>query len=165
MHQRSIQSEDITINIYLLETQTGMEHGPSGLRSEDEYFQILRNRILECICEKVLRDKNLQWFHSVDLMKECAKGFLDELGVDQYQFIGEYPFYQQVHDKILRPLVDADLMIENGNNNFTIKPDSKLHDICKKQLKGKAYISWDHFCRTSRPTLSKADHNVLASSR
>jgi hypothetical protein len=121
-----------------------MVFGKSRQKIEEEYFVILKDRILECICELIISNKPA-WFHSVDMIKECARGFLDQFGVDQYQFSGEHPFYHQVHDEILRPLVDADLLVENQNNNFTIPPDSRIHNICRRELQGKSYIKWDDF--------------------
>ena len=123
-----------------------MEYGVSGQKSEEEYFDTLRSRMLECICERTMSTEP-QWFHSVDMIKECAKGFLDKLGVDEYQFSGEHPFYQQVHDEIYRPLVDAGLMVENENNTFTIPAKSRLHNICREQLRDKSYILWNEFWR------------------
>ena len=57
----------------------------------------------------------------------------------------ENPFYRRVHDEIYRLLVEADLMVENENNTFTIPIDSGLRNICRKQLRDKSYIMWDDF--------------------
>jgi hypothetical protein len=57
-------------------------------------------------------------FHGVDMVRDCAGGFLDEQGVNQFQFSGEHEYYKQVLE--YRPLVDLKLMVENENNNFTI---------------------------------------------
>lgn len=86
------------------------------------------------------------------MIKECAKGFLDLLGVDEYQFSGEHQFYQRVHDEIYRLLVEADLMVENENNTFTIPIDSGLRNICRKQLRDKSYIKWDDFWKDVEST-------------
>ncbi len=102
-----------------------MEHGVSGQESEGEYFDMLRSRILECICDLIISNKPTS-FHSTDMMKECARGLLDQLGVDVHQFSGEHPFYQRVHDEVYRLLVEADLMVEHENNTFTIPLDSGL---------------------------------------
>ncbi|MGI0044722.1 MAG: hypothetical protein ACRD47_13530 [Nitrososphaeraceae archaeon] len=128
-----------------------MEHGVSGQKSEEEYFDILRSRILECICSRIISNEPTS-FHSVDMIKECAKGFLDQLGLDVYQFSGEHPFYQRVHDEIYRLLVEADLMVENENNTFTIPLDSGLRNICRKQLRDKSYIKWDDFWKDVEST-------------
>ena len=128
-----------------------MEHGVSGQKSEKEYFDILRSRILECICSRIISNEPTS-FHSVDMIKECAKGFLDQLGLDVYQFSGEHPFYQRVHDEIYRLLVEADLMVENENNTFTISLDSGLRNICRKQLRDKSYIKWDDFWKDVEST-------------
>ena len=98
-----------------------MEHGVSGQKSEEEYFDMLRNRILECICDRIISNKPTS-FHSLDMIKECARGFLDQLDVDVYQFSGEHPFYHRVYDEIYRLLVEADLIVKNENNTFTIRP-------------------------------------------
>ena len=88
-----------------------MEHEASGQKSEMEYFDILKSRILKCTCSRIISNEPTS-FHDVDMIKECARGVLDQLGVDEYQFSGEHPFYQRVHDEIYRPLVEADLMVE-----------------------------------------------------
>jgi hypothetical protein len=131
-----------------------MEYG-IGQKSEEEYFDSLRSRILECICKRIESDEP-DWFHSVDMIKKCAKGFLDKLGVDEYQFSGEHPFYQ-VHDEVYRPLVDAGLMVENENNTFTIPTDSRLRNICREQLKDKSYILWNEFWNEYRQKKRDAD--------
>jgi hypothetical protein len=59
----------------------------SGLKTEEEYFEILRDRILECICEKMFN--GMSTFHGVDIVRDRAGGFLDEQRVDQFQFSGE----------------------------------------------------------------------------
>lgn len=79
------------------------------------------------------------------MIKECAKGFLDNFSVDEYQFSGEHPFYQRIHDEILRPLADAGFLKENENNNFTILRDSRIHKICDLELRDKEYIQWRDF--------------------
>ena len=128
-----------------------MEHGISGQKSEEEYFEMSRSRILGCICNRIIPNEPTS-FHSVDMIKECARGFLDQLGVDEYQFSGEHPFYRRVHDEIYRLLVEADLMVENENNTFTIPIDSGLRNICRKQLKDKSYVMWDDFWKDVEST-------------
>ena len=124
-----------------------MEHGVS----EEEYFDMFRSRILGCMCNRIISNEPTS-FHSVDMIKECARGFLDQLGVDEYQFSGEHPFYRRVHDEIYRLLVEADLMVENENNTFTIPIDSGLRNICRKQLKDKSYVMWDDFWKDVEST-------------
>ena len=128
-----------------------MEHGVSGQKSEEEYFDLFRSRILGCICNRIISNEPSS-FHSVDMIKECARGFLDQLGVDEYQFSGEHPFYRRVHDEIYRLLVEADLMVENENNTFTIPIDSGLRNICRKQLRDKSYVMWDDFWKDVEST-------------
>ena len=128
-----------------------MEHGVSGQKSEEEHFDKFRSRILGCICNRIISNEPTS-FHSVDMIKECARGFLDQLGVDEYQFSGEHPFYRRVHDEIYRLLVEADLMVENENNTFTIPIDSGLRNICRKQLRDKSYIMWDDFWKDVEST-------------
>ena len=128
-----------------------MEHGVSGQKSEEEYFDMFRSRILGCICNRIISNEPTS-FQSVDMIKECARGFLDQLGVDEYQFSGEHPFYRRVHDEIYRLLVEADLMVENENNTFTIPIDSGLRNICRKQLRDKSYIMWDDFWKDVEST-------------
>ncbi len=47
----------------------------SGIKTEEEYFEILRNRIIECICRELLSN-NLTPFHEVDLISGVLKPFL-----------------------------------------------------------------------------------------
>ena len=98
-----------------------------------------------CICRDL--SKGLTTFHGVDMVKRCAKGFLDEQGVDQYQFSGEHEYYKHVLERIYRPLVDFGLLVEYENNNFGVH-NNRLHDICRKELDGKGCIKWDGFLRT-----------------
>jgi hypothetical protein len=127
-----------------------MEHGVSGQKTEEEYIDLLKSRILECVCSRIISNEPTS-FHGVDMIKECARGFLDQLGVNEYQFSGEHPFYQRVHNEIYRLLVEADLMVEH-NNTFTIPLDSGLRNICRKQLRDKAYITWDDFWKDVEST-------------
>jgi hypothetical protein len=120
-----------------------MEFGVSGgIRTEGEDFEVLRNRIIECICHKLLSN-NLTTFHGVDMIKDCAKAFLDERGVDQYQFSGEHEFYRHVLERIYRPLAEIGLIEECENNNYRIPDGSRLRDICRRELQGREYIVWD----------------------
>jgi hypothetical protein len=127
-----------------------MEHGVSGQKTEEEYIDLLKSRILECVCSRIISNEPTS-FHGVDMIKECARGFLDQLGVNEYQFSGEHPFYQRVHNEIYRLLVEADLMVEH-NNTFTIPLDSGLRIICRKQLRDKSYIPWDDFWKDVEST-------------
>jgi hypothetical protein len=120
-----------------------MDYTPN-VRSEEEYFDTLRSLILACICNRTMSTEP-QWFHSVDMIKNCARGLLDKFGVDVYQFSGEHPFYQQVHDEIYRPLIETGLMVENENKTFAIPADSRLRNICREQLRDKSYILWNEF--------------------
>jgi len=113
-------------------------------RTEEEYFQILRDRIIECICEKILRNK-MTTFHGVDMVRDCAGGFLDEKGADQFQFSGEHEYYKHVLERIYRPLVDMGLINENENHNFSVPEDSRLRDVCRSELSNKSYIKWADF--------------------
>jgi hypothetical protein len=119
-----------------------MEFGVSGIKTEEEYFEILRNRIIECICRELL-SSNLTTFHGVDMIKRCAKAFLDERGVDQYEFSGEHEYYRHVLERIYRPLAERGLINEYENYNFKIPEGSRLRDICRKELAGREYIIWD----------------------
>jgi hypothetical protein len=111
-------------------------------RTEEEYLAILRDRIIECICRELLYN-NLTTFHGIDMIKRCAKAFLDERGVNQYEFSGEHEYYKDVLKTIYRPLVSRGLIHEYENNNFRIPAESKLHSICRRELTGKEYIIWD----------------------
>jgi hypothetical protein len=119
----------------------------NAIRTEEEYFRILRDRIIECICQKILRNK-MTTFHGVDMVRDCARGFLDEKGVDRFQFSGEHEYYKHVLERVFRPLVGLRLMAEYENNNFSVPDDSRLRDICRKELSNKSYIKWDDFLRT-----------------
>jgi hypothetical protein len=122
-----------------------MEHGGSGLRSEDEDFEILRERIIEGVCEKILSKSITTTFHGIEMVKDYAGGFFDKMSADEYEFSGDHPYYRQVLERIYRPLIEEGLMVENENNNFIIPHDSRLRDICRRQLSGKTYIKWDDF--------------------
>jgi hypothetical protein len=39
-----------------------MDYGVSGLRSEEEYFRILKNRMIECICEEATVSRSMYIF-------------------------------------------------------------------------------------------------------
>lgn len=119
-----------------------MEHGVSGIRSEEEDFRMLRNRIIECICREVLNN-NLTSFHGVEMIERCARGFLYQKGVDQYQFSGEHEYYKYVLERIYKPLVELGLIHEYENNNFVIPEGSRLRDICRRELSRKQSIEWD----------------------
>jgi hypothetical protein len=105
-----------------------------------------------------LNVNNIRTFHGVDMIKNCARGFLDERGIAQYEFSGEHDYYKDVLHRIYRPLAESGLIQENENNNFTIPADSRLHDICRTEINGKAYIIWKDF----RSLIYKA-HNFLFS--
>ena len=97
---------------------------------------------MECLC-KMISD-NKRSFHGVDTVKLCARAFLDEKGVNQYEFSGEHEYYKHVLEQIYRPLVQRHLLLEYENNNFKIPEDSKLEDICKRLLGGgRTYIEWN----------------------
>lgn len=123
-----------------------MEYGVSGLRSEEEDFRILRNRMLECICEETMKQKkDPQWFHGIEMVEECARGFFDQKTADKYRYSDEKTYYRQVLPNVYGPLVQEGLLVENENNTFTIPQDSPLRKICREQLSGKSYIEWDEF--------------------
>jgi hypothetical protein len=61
-----------------------------GLRSEEEDFRTLRNRMLECICEEAMKQKkDPQWFHGIEMVEECARGFFEQKTADKYQYSDE----------------------------------------------------------------------------
>jgi hypothetical protein len=107
-------------------------------------FETLRDLIVACICREINLN-NLRTFHGVDMIKSCARGFLEERGIAQYEFSGEHYYYKDVLERIYRPLAESGLIQENENNNFTIPTESKLHKICRIEINGKAYIKWDDF--------------------
>jgi hypothetical protein len=48
-----------------------------GLRSEEEDFRTLRNRMLECICEEAMKQKkDPQWFHGIE--RNVQEAFLNK---------------------------------------------------------------------------------------
>ena len=117
----------------------------AGLRSEDEDFRTLRNLIIYGLCYDITQN-NLKSFHGVDMVKKWAKGFLDNKGVDQYQFSGDHPYYMQVLENVYRPLVERRLVDEYENNTFKIPDDSRLHNICRNELRrgDVRYIEWNN---------------------
>ena len=44
-----------------------MEHGVSGQKSEEEYFDMFRSRILGCICNRIISNEPTS-FHSVGVI-------------------------------------------------------------------------------------------------
>jgi hypothetical protein len=71
----------------------------------------------------------MRTFHGVDMIKSCAQSFLDERGIVQYEFSGEHDYYNDVLERIYRPLAESGLIQEYENNNFVIPADSRLHLI------------------------------------
>lgn len=118
-------------------------------KTEEEYFEILRDRIIECICNELL-SKNITTFHGVDMVRHCAQGFLNEMGANQYEFSGEHEYYRHVLERIYRPLVDLGLIDEYENNNYGIPEKSRLRNICKEELGPKSYIKWQEFLQKAR---------------
>jgi hypothetical protein len=115
----------------------------SGTKTEEEYFEILRDRIIWCICHNLLSN-NKRAFHGVDMIKDCAGAFLDERGVAQYEFSGEHEYYKYALENVYRPLVDRGLIKEYENNNYKIPEGSKLEKICRSHLAGgKGSMSWN----------------------
>lgn len=119
----------------------------SGLKTEEEYYEMLRDRIIECLCEKIMYE-GIDTFHGVDMVRDCARGFLDVKGADQFQFSGDHEYYRHVLERIYRPLVELGLIVENENNNYSIPENSRLPDVCRIELGPKKYIKWDDFLRT-----------------
>jgi tetratricopeptide (TPR) repeat protein len=110
-------------------------------RTEEEYFKTLRDRVIECVCREIKSAEEVT-FHGVDMIKRCARGFLDEGGADQYQFSGEHEYYKHVLERVYRPLIELGLMSEYENNNFVIPVDSRLREICREYIV-KGHIEWD----------------------
>lgn len=130
-------------------SQESVEEKPSlnikvaGIRSEEEYFEILRDRIIWCICHNLLSN-NIRTFHGADMIIECAKGFLDERRIAQYKLTGEHEYYTNVLEKIYKPLIDGEFIEEYENNNYRIPEGSKLENICRTQLSdGRSYMRWN----------------------
>lgn len=115
----------------------------AGIRSEEEYFQILRNRVMWCICNKLINSGRT--FHAVDLVRECAGGFYDKDAAAEYEFSGTQEEYTQLLQRIYRPLVEEGMLEENENNNYTIPEGSALERICRRELEGgKMFIEFDN---------------------
>ena len=128
-----------------------MEYGVSVARTEEEYFLILRNRILECLCEGAMQRKpDPQWFNAVAMVEECAKGFFDKETAEKFRYSDEQTYYREVLPNFYRPLVQEGLLVENQSDTFTIPQDSLLREICPKEFVGKSYIEWDDFIATVR---------------
>ena len=127
-----------------------MEFTPR-VRTEEEYLSMLDDRLIECICHRLVYVfrlalyNNMRTFHGVDMIRDCARGFFDAAEADRYQFSGEHEFYQHALERFYRPLVEHGLIQENENNNFTIPENSGLHQICRRELTGKVYINWEDF--------------------
>jgi hypothetical protein len=76
--------------------------------TDEAGYRILRNRIIECICRQISTHRDTT-FHGVEMIRRCAKAFLDEKGIKEYQFSGEHQYYKHVLESIYRPLVEKDL--------------------------------------------------------
>jgi hypothetical protein len=124
----------------------GVEDRITTGRTEEEYYAILRDRIIECVCHEVTADNNLEFFHGVDMVRRCVGGFLNKEAADQYEFSGEHEYYKHALERIYRPLIDLGLLSESENNNYW----PRLREICRKELSNKSYIIWDDFLRTAR---------------
>jgi hypothetical protein len=72
-----------------------MEYAPN-VRSEEEYFRTLRNRIIECICREILHKKRTT-FHGIDMIEDCVRGFYDKSEADKYQFSEESTDYKHFY--------------------------------------------------------------------
>jgi hypothetical protein len=118
------------------------ESGETTTSTDEKGFRILRNRIIECICRQISTNRDTT-FHGVEMVKKCARAFLDEKGIKEYQFSGEHQYYKHVLESIYTPLVERGLMIEHENNNYTVPINSRLHNICSRELSGKSHIEWD----------------------
>jgi hypothetical protein len=118
-------------------------------RTDEEYFKILRNRTIECVCREI-KSADEVTFHGVDMVRRCAKGFLDEGGADQYQFSGEHEYYKHVLERVYKPLLDMGLMAEYENHNYVIPVNSRLREICREEYFAKGHIEWDDFLRIAR---------------
>lgn len=113
----------------------------AGIRTEQEDFELLRDRILWCICHNLI-SKNRRTFHGADMISECARGFYDAEGIAQYKSTGEHEYYTPVLEKIYGPLIERGLIEEYEKNNYRIPEGSKLEYICKLS-EDKAYMKWN----------------------
>jgi len=109
-----------------------MDVDVQGIRTEEEYLEILRNRIIWCICHN-LQTRKLRTFHAIDMVEDCARAFLDEKGVTQYLFSGEHDYYKDTLENVYGPLVTRGLLTAYENNNFKIPEGSKLEKICQSK--------------------------------
>ena len=115
-------------------------------RTEEEYFKILRDRVIECVCREI-KSADEVTFHGVDMIRRCVGGFLDKGEADQYQFSGENEYYKHVLERVYRPLIDMGLVVEYENNNYVIPVDSRLREICRRVYFAKGHIEWDDFLK------------------
>lgn len=113
----------------------------AGIKTEEEEFEILRDRILWCICNNLLSN-NRRTFHAADMISDCARAFYNEKEIEQYKITGEHEYYKPVLEKIYKPLVERGLIVEYKKNNFRIPEGSKLEKICKSS-ENKAYMRWN----------------------
>lgn len=112
-----------------------------AVKTETEYFDILRDRIIWCICHNLM-SKNRRTFHAADMVTECAGAFLDKEGIQKYKLTGEHEYYKNTLEKIYKPLVQHGLIEEYEKNEYRIPEGSRLEKICKAS-ENKAYMRWD----------------------
>jgi hypothetical protein len=115
----------------------------AGIRSEEEYFIILRNRVMWCICKRLQEGKRT--FHAVDLVNECAGGFYDQRAAAEFEFRGSQEEYSQLLRRVYTPLVEQGMLEEYENNNYKIPEGSALERICERELSGgREYINYEN---------------------
>lgn len=96
------------------------------------------------------REPDPQWFHGIEMVEECARGFFDKKTGDKFRWSDEQTYYREVLPNVYRPLVQEGLLVENESDTFTIPQDSLLREMCPKEFVGKAYIEWDDFMAAVR---------------
>ena len=116
-----------------------------SVRDDERDFEILRDRILWCICHNLISKKR-RAFHAADMVDECAGAFHDEEGIKKYRLTGEHEYFKNTLEKIYKPLVDRGLIEEYEKNNYRIPEGSRLEKICKAS-ENKAYMRWEEIDR------------------
>jgi hypothetical protein len=105
-------------------------------KREEEYADILRDRIMERICSEI-RYNNKRSFHRVDLV---TAAFFDQAEDDKYRYSTQDTEYTRLLGLVYRPLVECGLIVENENNNFTVT--DAFPTLCQRELQSKSYIDW-----------------------
>jgi hypothetical protein len=111
--------------------------GISVGQTQEFYAEVLRDRILEKICRKLLGDLNFKSFHRVEMVTDA---FYDKAESDRYRYSTQDTEYTRLLELVYRPIIDRGMLVEYENNNMQIT--ESLPPFCRRELQSKEYIDW-----------------------